>query len=89
MNIGVKVFGVIAVVLVAMTASAYALPTLAAPDIDQDRLRDQQRTCDGSGDQIRNRDQNSTCLRLGACYSVQVEGQYSTGNGFGAETRSA
>src|SRR4030042_5878068 len=46
MNNVKKMFGLLAVLVAVMAVSTYAMPSLAAPVMDQLRTRDQLKTCD-------------------------------------------
>ena len=69
MNTGKKMFGILAVLVAAMAVSTFALPTLAAPVMDQLRISDQLMTCDQLmmhvrlqiQDRLQRQDQLRTC----------------------------
>ena len=77
MNTGKKMFGIITVLVAVMAASIFAIPSLAAPVMDQLRARDQHRIDDPlmaqeqlqtqdmlqTQDKLQTRDQLRTCTQ--------------------------
>lgn len=59
-----KMFGILAVLVAAVAVSTYALPSLAAPIMDQLKTRDQLRACDQliTEDQLQTQSQLRTCI---------------------------
>ena len=69
MNTRKKMFGILAVLVTVMAVSTYAMPSLAAPVMDQLRTRDQLKTCDPlmTQDQLQVQGRLQTQDRLGTC----------------------